>query len=120
MLSALPVINLANCCCAWVLFGGALASYLMQQDHPVPITAGDGAIVGLLAGVVGAVALEASGLSCDYGGVAVIGSSVTPSNRTISREYRSCSLRAISNPLVSSSWLAPPTNASKVWIIKFM
>ena len=54
MLSALPVINLANCCCAWVLFGGALASYLMQQNHPAPITAGDGAIVGLLAGVVGA------------------------------------------------------------------
>ena len=54
MLSALPVINLANCCCAWVLFGGALASYLMQQSHPDPIQAGDGAIVGLLAGVVGA------------------------------------------------------------------
>jgi uncharacterized membrane protein YeaQ/YmgE (transglycosylase-associated protein family) len=56
VLSALPVINMANlCCCAWVLFGGALASYLMQQNHPAPITAGDGAIVGLLAGVVGAV-----------------------------------------------------------------
>lgn len=56
VLSALPVINMANlCCCAWVLFGGALASYLMQQNHPAPITAGDGAIVGLLAGVLGAV-----------------------------------------------------------------
>lgn len=56
VLSALPFINLANfCCCAWVLFGGALASYLMQQNHPAPITAGDGAIVGLLAGVIGAV-----------------------------------------------------------------
>ena len=22
VLSALPVINLANCCCAWILFGG--------------------------------------------------------------------------------------------------
>ena len=55
VLSALPVINLANCCCAWVLFGGALAAYLMQQNHPEPIAAGDGAVVGLLAGVVGAV-----------------------------------------------------------------
>jgi hypothetical protein len=55
VLSALPVINLANCCCAWVLFGGALAAYLMQQNHPDPIQAGDGAIVGLLAGVAGAV-----------------------------------------------------------------
>jgi ABC-type phosphate transport system permease subunit len=54
VLSALPVINLANCCCAWILFGGALAAYLMQQNHPEPIQAGDGAIVGLLAGIVGA------------------------------------------------------------------
>src|SRR6187397_219670 len=54
VLSALPVINLANCCCAWILFGGALAAYLMQQNHPEPIQIGDGAIVGLLAGVTGA------------------------------------------------------------------
>jgi hypothetical protein len=55
VLSALPLIQAANCCCAWVLFGGGLAAYLMQQNHPFPITAGDGAIVGLLAGVIGAV-----------------------------------------------------------------
>lgn len=54
VLSALPVINLANCCCAWILFGGALSAYLMQQNHPGPIQAGDGAVVGLLAGVIGA------------------------------------------------------------------
>jgi ABC-type phosphate transport system permease subunit len=54
VLSALPVINFANCCCAWILFGGALAAYLMQQNHPEPIMIGDGAIVGLLAGLVGA------------------------------------------------------------------
>ena len=53
VLSALPVINVANCCCAWILFGGALAAYLMQQNHPEPIGVGDGAVVGLLAGVVG-------------------------------------------------------------------
>jgi hypothetical protein len=54
VLSALPVINLANCCCAWILFGGALAAYLMQQNHSEPIQIGDGAIAGLLAGVIGA------------------------------------------------------------------
>jgi ABC-type phosphate transport system permease subunit len=54
VLSALPVINLGNCCCAWILFGGALSAYLMQQNHPEPIQAGDGAIAGLLAGVTGA------------------------------------------------------------------
>jgi hypothetical protein len=55
VLSALPVINLANCCCAWILFGGGLAAYLMQQQRPGPISMGDGALVGLLAGAVGAV-----------------------------------------------------------------
>ena len=51
VLSSLPVVNLANvCCCAWVIFGGGLAAYLMQQNHPAPIEAGDGALVGLLAG----------------------------------------------------------------------
>jgi hypothetical protein len=55
VLSVLPFISLANCCCAWILFGGGLAAYLMQQDHPAPITVGDGALVGLLAGLIGAV-----------------------------------------------------------------
>jgi hypothetical protein len=65
VLSALPFINLPNCCCAWILFGGGLAAYLMQQNHPEPITPGDGAIVGLLAGVVGAVVW--AGLSIPIG-----------------------------------------------------
>jgi hypothetical protein len=56
VLSALPVVNVVNfCCCAWVVFGGALAAYLMQQNHPAPVSPGDGAIVGLLAGAIGAV-----------------------------------------------------------------
>jgi hypothetical protein len=53
VLSALPFINLANCCCLWVLGGGVLAAYLMQQNYPYAITAADGALVGLLAGVIG-------------------------------------------------------------------
>ncbi len=55
VLGALPIINIANCCCLWVIGGGVVASYLMQSSHPRPITAGDGAVVGLLAGVFGAV-----------------------------------------------------------------
>lgn len=56
VLSALPVVMLVNCCCcAWILFGGALSSYLMQQDHPEPIVVGDGAVVGLMAGGIGSV-----------------------------------------------------------------
>jgi hypothetical protein len=55
VLSALPLINIANCCCLWVIGGGVLATYLLQQNYPYPISAADGALVGLLAGLVGGV-----------------------------------------------------------------
>jgi hypothetical protein len=56
VLSALPIVNLANiCCCAWIVFGGGVSAYLLQQQRPAPVTAGDGALVGLLAGAIGAV-----------------------------------------------------------------
>ena len=55
VLSALPIINIGNCCCLWVIGGGVLAAYLTQSGHPRPISAGDGAIAGLLAGMFGAV-----------------------------------------------------------------
>jgi hypothetical protein len=55
VLSALPFINVANCCCLWVIGGGVLAAYVMQQNHSLPITVADGALVGLLAGVFGAI-----------------------------------------------------------------
>lgn len=55
VLSALPFISYFNaCCCLWIVVGGLLAAWLMQQNHPTPITTGDGALVGLLAGVFGA------------------------------------------------------------------
>jgi prolipoprotein diacylglyceryltransferase len=56
VLSALPIISLGNvCCCLWVLTGGAIAAYVLQANQPMPITAGDGATVGLLAGLIGSV-----------------------------------------------------------------
>jgi len=55
VLSVLPFINLGNlCCCLWVVGGGFLAAHLMQQNHPFPITVADGAVVGFLSGIVGA------------------------------------------------------------------
>ena len=55
ILSALPFVSAANvCCCLWIVAGGALASWVMQQNHAGPVTAGDGAMVGFLAGVIGA------------------------------------------------------------------
>jgi hypothetical protein len=55
VLSALPIVNIGNCCCLWVIGGGVLATYLMQQNHPYPIASADGALVGLLAGLLGGV-----------------------------------------------------------------
>jgi uncharacterized protein YqgC (DUF456 family) len=56
VLSALPIVNLGNCaCCMWVVLGGVVAAYVLQQNQAAPITVGDGALVGLLAGLIGAV-----------------------------------------------------------------
>lgn len=56
VLSALPIVQAGNCCCClWIISGGVLAAWLMQQNHPYPIEAGDGAIGGFLAGIVSAV-----------------------------------------------------------------
>jgi len=56
VLSGLPVVNVGNCCCClWVVSGGALAAYLLQQNTARAITVADGMFVGLIAGVIGAV-----------------------------------------------------------------
>jgi hypothetical protein len=56
VLSALPLVGAANCCCClWVLSGGALATYLRQQSMPFQIDASEGALVGLMAGAIGGV-----------------------------------------------------------------
>ncbi|HEY3884388.1 MAG TPA: hypothetical protein VGL62_04225 [Vicinamibacterales bacterium] len=56
VLSALPVVSAGNCCCClWVVSGGLLTTYLMQQNHPYPVQAADGALGGLLAGVFGGI-----------------------------------------------------------------
>jgi hypothetical protein len=55
LLSVIPFVNWVNtCCCLWAILGGALASYLYIKDSPTRTNAGDGAILGALAGVVGA------------------------------------------------------------------
>src|SRR5512141_54721 len=56
VLSALPLVSAGNwCCCLWVVSGGLVAAYILQQNQSAPITPGDGALVGLLAGLIGAV-----------------------------------------------------------------
>src|SRR6476660_5767207 len=55
LLSVIPFVSAVNvCCCLWAILGGMLATFLYVKSSPTPVTAGDGAIVGALAGVVGA------------------------------------------------------------------
>jgi hypothetical protein len=58
-ISSMPGLSIINCCCcAGILFGGALAVYLYQKDFQPdmpPLETSDGLIVGLLSGIFGAI-----------------------------------------------------------------
>ncbi len=53
ILSGLPFLNCL--CCFWIIGGAMLAAYLLAKESPVSLTAGDGAVVGALAGLSAAV-----------------------------------------------------------------
>jgi hypothetical protein len=73
LLSAIPIVD--YCCCIWAIAGGGLACYLYLKSSPVRIGPGDGAMLGGLAGVIGAVLYLIIGLPIAYfvsgGGAAV-------------------------------------------------
>ncbi len=55
-LSSIPFISAGNClCCMWVLLGGGIATVMLTKQRPAGITYGDGAFVGVLSGLGGAV-----------------------------------------------------------------
>ena len=53
ILSAIPIIN--YCCCIWSIGGGLLAGFLYIKSSQTPVSVGDGAMTGALAGVVGGI-----------------------------------------------------------------
>jgi len=54
--SAVPGISVINCCfCGWALIGGAVASKMLISDAPRPVRSSDGAMLGLYAGLIGAI-----------------------------------------------------------------
>jgi hypothetical protein len=56
VLSALPVVNTANvCCCLWVVVGGGLTVYLLQQSRSAPVESSEAALFGLIAGLFGGI-----------------------------------------------------------------
>jgi hypothetical protein len=64
VLSALPLISVANCCCLWIVCGGLLTARLAIQDAPA-LPPGRGAFLGLMAGVAGAFVWLLAALALD-------------------------------------------------------
>jgi hypothetical protein len=52
VLSAIPFVN--YCCCIWAIGGGAVAGLIYIKGSPTRVPTGDGAMVGALTGLVGA------------------------------------------------------------------
>ena len=52
ILSGIPLLNCL--CCLWIIGGAILATFLLAKDAPSSLTPGDGAIVGILTGIVAA------------------------------------------------------------------
>ncbi len=66
VLSALPIISVANCCCLWIIGGGLLTARLAAAGRPAARSSpGRGALLGLLAGVVGAFVWLIAALALD-------------------------------------------------------
>jgi len=56
VLSGIPFVNMGNvCCCAWAILGGVIAVYLYIKDSQTPVTMGEGALLGVMAGLIGTV-----------------------------------------------------------------
>jgi len=60
ILSAIPAVN--TCCCIWALVGGLIAANMYIKASPNPVTPADGAIVGAIAGAIGAVLIVVVGI----------------------------------------------------------
>ena len=64
VLSSIPLLN--YCCCIWAIGGGALAGFLYIKSSPVPVKVGEGAVIGLLSGIIGAVLYFIIGVPIAY------------------------------------------------------
>jgi len=53
LLTGIPLINCL--CCLWIIGGGITAAYFFSRESSQPMTPGDGAIVGIFAGLIAAV-----------------------------------------------------------------
>ncbi len=64
LLSAIPFVN--YCCCIWGIGGGALAGFLYIKGSPTPVSVGEGAMVGGMAGIIGGIIYFVLGVPIAY------------------------------------------------------
>jgi hypothetical protein len=60
VLSVIPFVS--TCCCIWAALGGLLATFMYIKSSPVPVSTGEGAVVGVLSGVIGSIVYVVIGL----------------------------------------------------------
>jgi hypothetical protein len=60
ILSVIPIVS--SCCCLWAIVGGVLASFLYIKSSTSPVSAGEGAGLGAMAGAIGALVYLIIGL----------------------------------------------------------
>jgi len=53
LLSGMPIVQCM--CCLWVIGGAMLSAHLLAKNSTVSLTAGDGALVGAISGIIAAV-----------------------------------------------------------------
>lgn len=76
-------VGFVGCCnCLWPIVGGLLATMWYIKGSPVPAKAGDGAVVGLITGVVAGLIYMIGALPIQYfmGGVALLEAQVRQFN----------------------------------------
>jgi len=67
IISAIPYIGNCNCvCCAWAIGGGILTAFLYVRESPFLVTMGRGALIGLVAGAIGAVVYSLFSIPIHY------------------------------------------------------
>ena len=66
LVSIVPLGGFNICCCLAAVLGGMLATNLYVKNSPTPATAADGAILGALVGLIGAVIHAVVGIPIAY------------------------------------------------------
>ncbi len=88
VLSNVPLVKLANCiACMWLWAGGIFGVWLYRnyEGEGTLITAGDGAIIGVVSGIFGAILSTI--INAVFGGVGLVSSLIAQSGSGTAKEF---------------------------------